>query len=123
LALSANKSPKVAWCLGRATVLAAPAAFLIAGCGSSSSTSADRTQAVTAAKHAYAAAKREGEDLARGPCIAERLPGLSDWVADIAHDPRRPVDDVPRNQCARFRAGDAHHFVELTPAGQLIRAE
>ncbi len=62
-------------------------------------------------------------DMSRGPCIAEQLPGLDGWVVDIAHDPRLAVDDDPRNQCRRYREGDAHHFVELTTGGQLIRAE
>jgi hypothetical protein len=111
-------------CLVRGPLLAALAASFVAGCGSSSSSSsADRDRAVAAAKRAYAVAKQRGGDLGRGPCIAERLPGLSDWVADIAHDPRQPVDDRPANQCARFRAGEAHHFVELTPAGRVIRAQ
>ena len=72
---------------------------------------------------AYRQAKAAGENLSRGPCIAERLPGLDDWVADVAHSPRKPVDNKPANQCARFRSGQAHHFVELTPVGQLIRAQ
>jgi hypothetical protein len=72
---------------------------------------------------AYHEAEANGVDLRRGPCIAERLPGLEDWVADIAHDPRQPLDDDPGNQCQRFRSGQAHHFVELTPEGQLIRAQ
>jgi hypothetical protein len=48
---------------------------------------------------------------------------LSDWVVDIAHDPRQAVDDQPANQCQSIRDGDTHHFVELTPGGQLIRAQ
>jgi hypothetical protein len=72
---------------------------------------------------AYQGAKARGVDLARGPCIAERLPGLPDWVADVAHDPRQPVDDDPANQCSRYRAQKAHHFVELDPSGKLIRAQ
>ena len=72
---------------------------------------------------AYQQAKASGRDLAGGPCIAEQLPGLPDWVADIAHEPRQPVDDQPANQCQRFREGEAHHFVELDPAGDLIRAQ
>jgi hypothetical protein len=103
--------------------IAALTALLI-GCGSSTSSStADRAHAIAAAKRAYALAVRRGETLARGPCIADRLPGLSDWVADVAHDPRRPVDALPANQCARYRAGEAHHFVELTPGGRVIRAQ
>jgi hypothetical protein len=72
---------------------------------------------------AYHEAKANGTDLDRGPCIAEQLPGLPDWVADVAHDPRQPVDDQPANQCQRFRDGEAHHFVELSPSGDLIRAQ
>jgi hypothetical protein len=44
-------------------------------------------------------------------------------VADIAHDPRQAIDDAPENQCQRYRSGEAHHFVELAPDGQLIRAQ
>ena len=72
---------------------------------------------------AFDAAEAKGMDLTDGPCIAEQLPDLPDWVADVAHDPRTDVDDQADNQCARHREGEAHHFVELTPDGELIRAE
>ena len=71
----------------------------------------------------YATAEAKHIDLSAGPCLAERLPGLPDWVVDVAHDPRQAVDDQPVNQCARYRAGEAHHFVELDPDGELIRAQ
>jgi hypothetical protein len=122
LAVSANKSPTRPGWLAAVTVLASLAALLLAACGSSSGGS-DTKAATAAAKKAYARAKASGEDLGPGPCIAERLPGLGDWVVDIAHDPRQPVDEVPANQCRRFRAGEAHHFVELTPRGRVIRAQ
>lgn len=103
------------------------AAFVVLGisaCGGGDSPSQpERAQAVGQAQVAFQKAQQSGKDLSSGPCISESLPGLSDWVADIAHDPRQPVDDQPQNQCQRFRDGDAHHFVELTPTGQLIRAE
>ena len=57
--------------------------------------------------------------MARGPCLGVIKP---DWVADVAHDPRRPVDDEPQNQCQAYRDGRAHHFVELDPAGHYIRS-
>jgi hypothetical protein len=95
----------------------------LAACGGGGASRSETESAVAAAKHAYAAAKKQGSDFRRGPCIAERLPGFADWVADIAHDPRQPVDDEPANQCARYRAGQASHFVELDPAGNLIRAQ
>lgn len=96
------------------------AAALFAGCGSGGD-SGESGRAVDAAKVAYTLAIKRGENLDRGPCIAERLPGLDDWVADIAHDPRAPADNLPAHQCARYRTGQAHHFVELTPSGRLIR--
>jgi hypothetical protein len=97
-------------------------AVALAGCGGGSESSeADKEKAAAAAKFLYAGqAKR---DLSAGPCLSESLPGLSDWAVDIAHDPRQPVDDQPANQCQSFRDGQTHHFVELTPDGQLIRAK
>jgi hypothetical protein len=91
-------------------------------CGSSASSS-DTDAAIKAAHEAYAKAAAAGEDLASGPCIAENVPNLPDWVVDIAHDPRTPVDDDPANECERYRDGQAHHFVELTPQGKLIRTD
>jgi hypothetical protein len=82
----------------------------------------ERDRAISQAERFYAAAVAREADFARGPCIAEQLPGQPDWVVDVAHDPRLPVDDEVANQCARYRAGKAHHFVELDPRGRLIRA-
>lgn len=93
----------------------------LAGCGGPSDDEKDK--AVAAATAAYEHAKLSPAELDRGPCIAEQLPGLPDWVADVAHDPRQPVDDDPANQCRRYRDGEAQHFVELAPSGQLIRAQ
>jgi hypothetical protein len=104
-------------------VIAALLASPLAGCGSGSGGGGETKDAIAAAKRAYASAVRRHESLARGPCIAERLPGLGDWVADVAHDPRRPIDDVAANQCGRYRSGEAHHFVELTPDGRPIHAQ
>ena len=94
----------------------------VAGCGGGDSASQDdEDKAVAAAKFIYAGKAKQ--DLSAGPCLSEGIPGLSDWVVDIAHDPRQPVDDQPANQCQSFRDGETHHFVELTPGGQLIRAQ
>jgi hypothetical protein len=98
---------------------------LIAGCGGGGDGggSEDEDQAVAAAKVAFEHAQESGVDLDRGPCVAENLAGFEDWVVDIAHDPREAVDDDPANQCDRYRTGVADHFVELTPDGDLIRAQ
>lgn len=53
----------------------------------------------------------DGVDLSVGPCLSEGI--LPDWVCDIAHAPRQPIDNDPRNQCATYRGGETHHFVEL----------
>lgn len=96
----------------------------IAGCGGGSSPSqSEKSQAVGQALVAFKQAQQSGKELSAGPCIAEHLPGLDDWAADIAHDPRQSVDDDPANQCSSYRNGQTHHFVELTPQGELIRAQ
>jgi hypothetical protein len=113
----------------RPAMLALLALFVVlpaalAGCGGGGGPSqSDRDRAVMEAMTAYHEAKSAGAELDHGPCIAEQLPGLTDWVADIAHSPRQPVDDRPANQCQRFRTGQAHHFVELDPSGHLIRVQ
>ena len=109
--------------MGRLPLLALVPLVLLIGCGGGGASASEQDRAVTAAMRAYQEAKASGRDLSDGPCIAEELPGLSDWVADIAHEPRQPVDDQPANQCRRFREGEAHHFVELDPSGRLIRAQ
>lgn len=80
-----------------------------------------REAAVAAAKAVFIQQESKGIDFSKGPCLTEVL--LPDWVADVAHNPRQPVDDEPANQCTTYRTGAAHHFVELDPEGQLIRAQ
>jgi len=94
---------------------------LAAGCGGGGDVDETTEQAVvTAAKAAYAKARLEGIDMTNGPCLGVIVPN---WVADVAHDPRQPVDDDPANQCEAYRAGEAEHFVELDPDGNVIRVE
>ena len=62
-----------------------------------------------------------GVDLSNGPCLLESIAGLNDWVCDVAHSPRQPVDNLPENQCSSFREGRAKHFVEVDTACNLIR--
>jgi hypothetical protein len=108
----------------RAAIAVLLASFVV-GCGSGSSqvNPSGSERAVDEAQVVFRQAQLSGRDLSAGPCISESLPTLPDWVADIAHDPRQPVDDVPANQCARYLSGEAHHFVELAPDGKLIRAQ
>jgi hypothetical protein len=108
---------------GRLIVAIASMALLVPGCGGSDVSDQEQARAIRAANQEYDKAVAEGERLDSGPCIAEELPGMPSWVADIAHDPRKDIDDKPENQCQRYRDGEASHFVELTPEGELIRAK
>ena len=93
--------------------------MLAAGCGGGVS-EAEKADVVRRAKRAYAKAKASGVELQSGPCLGVIKPG---WVADVAHDPRQAVDDEAANQCEAYREGDADHFVELDPDGNLIRVK
>ena len=53
-----------------------------------------------------------------GQCLREEI--IPDWSCDIAHSPRQEVDDNPVNQCAYFRTGATHHFVEVDGNCNLI---
>lgn len=102
------------------------AVVLLAGCRTAdkAQTEGEKAAAIAAAEAAFADAKASGTDLGSGPCIANPLPSPGDdWVVDIAHDPRTPVDDKPANQCSAYRDGKAGHFVELDSGGNVIRAE
>ena len=88
---------------------------LAAGCGGADAS--DET--IRRAQQAYERAKAQGVDMTRGPCLGVIEPG---WVADVAHDPRRDVDDRPENQCEAYRSGEADHFVELDLDGNFIRS-
>lgn len=103
--------------------LFAAVALLLASCGGGGEGDEDREAAIAAAGNVYAEAVDSGLDLANGPCLADPLPAFPDWVVDVAHDPRQAVDGAPANQCSSYRSGSARHFVELDPAGNLIRAQ
>lgn len=65
--------------------------------------------------------KREakGMDLSTGPCLTNDL--IPGWVADIVHNPRQALDDLPQNECQAYLEGRAKHFVELDLSGNVIR--
>ncbi len=77
--------------------------------------------AINQAKFLYQQKKLRGEDFSNGPCLSDAL--MPNWVVDIVHSPRLPVDDLPENQCPSFREGRTGHFVELDLEGKLIRAK
>lgn len=77
--------------------------------------------AINQAKYLYKLKVERKEDLSFGPCLSDAL--MPNWVVDIVHSPRQPVDDLPENQCPSFREGRAKHFVELDLDGNLIIAQ
>lgn len=58
----------------------------------------------------------------QGPCISNGQGELADWVVDVAHSPRQPVDDQPSNQCSAFAEGRIKKFVELDTKCKVIRS-
>jgi hypothetical protein len=108
-----------------AAFLAAFLVLAVSACGHAGKevTPSASTRATDAAQAIFSQMQAAGQDMSAGPCISESLPGQEDWVADVAHDPRQPIDDEAANQCQRYRDGQAHHFVELNTDGTLIRAE
>lgn len=81
----------------------------------------DRDKAIQMAKQLFEQKKAEGVDFSNGPCLSEEI--IPDWCVDVAHNPRQAIDNQPQNQCRSYREGRVHHFVELDPQGNLIRAQ
>lgn len=74
---------------------------------------------VARAKEIFKENKKAGKDMSSGPCLDEQI--NIDWVLDVAHNPREPIDDLAANQCNAFLIGKAKHFVELDEKGKFIR--
>ena len=58
-----------------------------------------------------------------GPCLSDNNTewNVSDWVCDVAHNPRTWSDDDIENQCANVFGDTAHHFVEVDPDCNFIK--
>lgn len=69
----------------------------------------------------YRDRKTIGTDFSTGPCLTNDL--AKDWVADLVHNPRAEMDNLPENQCPAFLEGRATHFVELDVEGEVIRVK
>jgi hypothetical protein len=78
----------------------------------------EQQRAVDIAQQLFRQKKADGVSMSRGPCLGEIMP---DWVADVVHNPRQPIDEDPDNQCSAYRNGKAHHFVELDTDGNVVR--
>lgn len=82
---------------------------------------ADKDLAIAQAIELWRIALLSGDDLSSGPCLSNQV--IPDWVADVAHNPRQDIDNLPANQCSSYLSGEAKHFVEIDLEGNLIRAE
>jgi len=59
-----------------------------------------------------------------GPCLSDKYSKdftVTDWVCDIAHNPRTSIDDIKDNQCKTFIDKKASHFVEVDTNCNLIK--
>lgn len=82
---------------------------------------ADPELAFISAKALFKQKLLEDADLSSGSCLSNAI--IPGWVADLVHEPREPVDDLPENQCAAYLSGEVVHIVELNLNGDLVRAE
>lgn len=109
------------FCIGLVTILLTVYLTLVINSDSSKPTKTEVDTVINQARYLYRQEKEKGRNFSDGPCLSNAL--MPNWVVDIAHNPRLPIDDLPQNQCPGFREGKARHFVELDPEGNLIRAK
>jgi hypothetical protein len=67
-----------------------------------------------------------GINLNEGPCLSEDSDvdwDVEDWACDVAHNPRKNIDNSAINQCQRWRTQKVTHFVEVTPNCEFIQKE
>jgi hypothetical protein len=63
-------------------------------------------------------------ELSNGPCLSEVEElnwNIDDWVCDVAHSPRKLIDNNAQYQCQAFRKEQVNHFIEVTPNCEFIR--
>ncbi|MBM3303918.1 MAG: hypothetical protein FJY76_02385 [Candidatus Aenigmarchaeota archaeon] len=95
------------------------AIVVISGCVASNTNVPGLTDAVSRCQQKCLDLVTTRADLSKGPCLDNNI--TAGWVCDMAHDPRRPVDDDPSNQCPAFGT-TARHFVEVNENCRIIRA-
>jgi len=63
-----------------------------------------------------------GKELDRGPCLSHNNPDwkVNGWVCDIAHSPRKDIDNLAENQCPEYKR-TVSRFIELTPICTMIK--
>ena len=102
-------------------ILTAIATLVFNNIGPKSLSKNEIDSAVNQAGLVYRQKKDLNTDFSSGPCLSNAV--MPNWVADVVHNPRLPIDDLPANQCAAYLEGGAKHFVELDLDGNLVRAK
>jgi len=99
------------------------ALIFVSGCVDSNPSTTNKVYSKSEAQEACQTlcigSKGGGVDLSDGPCLSNQV--VKDWVCDIAHNPREPVDNIPENQCESFLKQEAHHFIELDENCNLLQ--
>ncbi len=75
-----------------------------------------QAEAITCAAGLYNTAKDSGM-IFDSQCLGK----CSDYSVDIVHVPRSTDDNLVENQCAEYRDGVTHKFIELDSKGVIIR--
>ncbi len=110
-------------------MVALPVAALVAlsACTATPGTPAPPTPkelATAACVDACKQALAKGQEIGPGPCLLDPIPGLDDWVCDVAHNPRKLlIDNKIENQCLSYREARSAHFVEVDPECKVITAK
>lgn len=95
--------------------------ILISGCQTSQTTPkvTIKDQAILSCKALCQSKLTAGQNLNNGPCLSNEI--AQDWVCDVAHNPRQPIDNLQENQCSSFREDKTHHFVEVDESCEVIQ--
>ncbi len=85
---------------------------------------ADRKDAIRACRELCNEQLEKGVDLSSGPCLSRNNPdwNVPGWVCDVAHWPRKEIDNLKENQCPEYGV-TVSRFVELSQYCTLIRAQ
>ena len=83
----------------------------------------EEEDAVKACKELCKAERAKGTDLSSGQCLSTQNPDweIKGWVCDMAHSPRKEVDNLAENQCPEFNV-TISRFVEVSEQCTLIKA-
>lgn len=95
-------------------------AVVVSGCTQQQELSREEFRAQTACTLLCKAELNKGP-LDAGPCLSNDLLADKNWVCDVVHSPRNPVDNDPANQCPAY-GQQASRFVEVNPSCEFIRA-